>query len=260
MARVDHMKPTTRAMRRLKLTVAYDGTTYAGWQVQPLQPTVQQTLETVIAAIVDHPVKVHGSGRTDQGVHARRQVLHVDVATRLNAPAMMRSCNARLPRDIRIFAVAEVRADFHARRDAAGKEYRYFVWNASIMPPERRLYAVQIVPLLDVARMHEAAQAFVGSHDFAPFSANSKREIASTVREVFACTVTKRGREIVFKVSGNGFLYKQVRSMVGFLLRVGEGVEAPEAVAEVLAAQAPRTARVPTAPPQGLFMWRVWYD
>lgn len=254
------MKPLTHAMRRLKMTVGYDGTAYAGWQVQPLQSTVQHALERAIAVIVGHSVKVHGSGRTDQGVHARRQVLHVDVATRLDAPAMMRACNARLPADIRVFTVTEARADFHARRSATGKEYRYFIYNAAILPPERRLYAVQMVQPLDVAHMNEAAQAFVGAHDFAPFSANPQREIASTVREIYACTVTKRGREIVFKVSGNGFLYKQVRSMVGFLLRVGEGAEAPGAVAEVLAAQAPRTARVPTAPPQGLFMWQVWYD
>lgn len=245
--------------RRFKLTLAYDGANYVGWQVQPSLPTVQQTLETVLGVLVDHPVKVHGSGRTDQGVHARGQVAHFDATTRLDARAILRACNARLPPDIRVMAAVRARADFHARRCATGKEYRYFVWNDTIMPPDRRRYAAHVLRPLDLARMQAAASAFVGTHDFGPFSANPQRQIPSTVREVYSCTVSKRGHAFVFRISGSGFLYKQVRSMVGFLLRVGEGAEPPEAVAAVLHANAPRTARVPSAEPHGLFLWRVWY-
>ncbi len=245
--------------RRFKLTVAYDGTAYSGWQVQPGPSSVQQTLEEALAVIVGHPVKVHGSGRTDQGVHARGQVAHVDVTTRMEACTLQRACNARLPRDVRITAAAVARPDFHARRSAAGKEYRYFVWNDAVMPPERRLYAAHAIRPLDVERMRAAGRLFVGTHDFASFTANPQREVESTVREIYAFMIVKRGREIVFRVSGSGFLYKQVRSMVGFLLRVGEGAEAPEAVRALLDSRAPRTARVPSAEPHGLFLWRVWY-
>lgn len=246
-------------MRRFKLTVAYDGTAYSGWQVQPRQPSVQQTIEEALAGIVGHPVKVHGSGRTDQGVHARGQVAHVDLACRLTAQAVRRALNARLPQDIRILKASPARPDFHARRSAAGKEYRYFVWNDAQVLPDKRLYAAHVYRPLDVAAMRAGAAFFVGRHDFASFTANPQRAVESTVRTVFAFAVGRRGREIVFRVSGEGFLYKQVRSMVGFLLRVGEGAEPPGAVKELLDACAPRKARVPSAAAHGLFLWRVWY-
>jgi tRNA pseudouridine38-40 synthase len=250
---------TTPALQRFTFTVAYDGTAYSGWQVQPRCPSVQQTLEETLATITGHPVKIHGSGRTDQGVHACGQVAHADLMTRLDAKSLLRACNARLPADIRIRAAVQARADFHARRSATRKEYRYFVWNDAVMPPERRLYAAHVPHPLDVVRMRDAARAFVGKHDFASFTANPNREVESTVREIFAFTVTARGHAITFRVCGNGFLYKQVRSMVGFLLRVGAGAETPEAAGALLDARASRTARVPSAVPQGLFLWRVWY-
>jgi len=245
--------------RRFKLTVAYDGTAYAGWQVQPHHSSVQQVIEEALCKIVGHPVKVHGSGRTDQGVHARGQVAHVDLCCRLNAESVCRALNARLPQDIRILSVSPARSDFHARRSAVGKEYRYFVWNNASVLPDKRLYTAHVYRPLDVAAMRAAAQYFVGKHDFASFTANPQREVATTVRTVYAFTVSKKGKEIVFRVSGEGFLYKQVRSMVGFLLRVGEGAEEPVAVRELLASCAPRKARVPSAAAQGLFLWRVWY-
>lgn len=246
-------------VRRFKLTIAYDGTAYAGWQVQLNETSVQQTIETALAGIVNHPVKIHGSGRTDQGVHARGQVAHADLKCRMRPESVGRALNARLPQDIRILKVVRARSDFHARRSAVGKEYRYFVWNDAMMLPDRRLYATHVYRPLDVAAMREAAQRFVGRHDFASFTANPQREVATTVRTLFAFAVSKRGKEIVFRVSGEGFLYKMVRSMVGFLIRVGEGAEKPEAVTELLETCAPRKARVPSAPAQGLFLWRVWY-
>jgi len=246
-------------VRRFKLTVAYDGTAYAGWQVQPNHPSVQQTIEETLATIVGHAVKLHGSGRTDQGVHARGQVAHVDLACRMNAESVCRALNARLPHDIRILKAVRARTDFHARRSAQGKEYRYFVWNDVMVLPDRRLYSAHAYRPLDVGAMRDAAQRFVGRHDFASFTANPQREVESTERTIFAFTVRKRGKEIVFSVKGEGFLYKMVRSMVGFLMRVGEGAEKPEAVSELLESCAPRKARVPSAPAQGLFLWRVWY-
>jgi tRNA pseudouridine38-40 synthase len=252
--------PVEIPTRRFKLTVAYDGTAYAGWQVQPLHVSVQQTIEEVLKGIVGHAVKIHGSGRTDQGVHARGQVAHVDLTCRLNAESVCRALNGRLPKDIRILKVSRAKSDFHARRSAEGKEYRYFVWNDTMVLPDKRLYVAHAYRPLDAAAMGKAAAFFVGRHDFASFTANPQREVESTVRSIYAFTVSKKGKEIVFRVSGEGFLYKQVRSMVGFLLRVGEGAEPPEAVRELLASCAPRKARVPSAPAQGLFLWRVWYS
>ncbi len=245
--------------RRFKLTLAYDGTAYSGWQVQPDHPSVQQVIEETLRGIVGHAVKVHGSGRTDQGVHARGQVAHVDLTCRMAAAAVQRALNARLPPDIRILKASLVRPDFHARRSATAKEYRYFVWNDAVVLPDKRLYTTHAYRPLDLAAMRDGARRFTGRHDFASFTANPQREVASTVRTIFAFTVSRRGKEIVFRVCGEGFLYKQVRSMVGFLLRVGEGAEKPEAVSELLASRAPRKARVPSAAPHGLFLWRVWY-
>ena len=246
-------------VRRFKLTVAYDGTAYAGWQVQPRHASVQQVIEETLVTIVGHAVKVHGSGRTDQGVHARGQVAHVDLTCRMSAESVCRALNARLPQDIRILKATRACSDFHARRSAASKEYRYFVWNDAMVLPDKRLYTAHVYRPLDVADMRAAALRFVGRHDFASFTANPQREVESTVRTIYAFKVSRRGKEIVFSVSGEGFLYKQVRSMVGFLLRVGEGAEKPEAVSELLESCAPRKARVPSAAAQGLFLWRVWY-
>ncbi len=137
------------ASRRFKLTVAYDGTAYAGWQVQPHNVSVQQKIEEALQTICGQKAKVHGSGRTDRGVHARAQVAHVDLATRLSPESLGRALNARLPADIRVLRVAVARPDFHARRSAVRKEYRYFVWNARTMLPDKRLYAAHVRHPLD---------------------------------------------------------------------------------------------------------------
>lgn len=171
----------------------------------------------------------------------------------------MRALNARLPADIRVLRMSVADPDFHARRSAQGKEYRYSVWNGPIVMPERRFYVNQVTYSLDLKAMQRAAAYFVGQHDFVSFTANGHSAVLSTVRMIFDMRVSQKGREILFRVKGEGFLYKQVRSMVGFLLRVGEGAEQPEAVRELLAEAAPRQPRVPSAPAQGLCLWRVWY-
>ena len=246
--------------QRFKLTIAYDGTAYYGWQVQPGHTSVQQVVETELAVITGQAsVKIHGSGRTDQGVHARGQVAHVDLVCRMSADSLCRALNSRLPPDIRILKAARAKPDFHARKSATAKEYRYFVWNDALVLPDKRLYFAHVYRPLDLAALRDAAKRFVGRHDFASFTANPNRVVESTVRTIFDFTVTRKGKEICFRVRGEGFLYKQVRSMVGFLLRVGTGDEPPAAVTELLSSCAPRKARVPTAPPQGLFLWQVWY-
>ncbi|MBQ4198679.1 MAG: tRNA pseudouridine(38-40) synthase TruA [Kiritimatiellae bacterium] len=245
--------------RRYKLVIAYDGTAYSGYQYQENAASVQQTLEEVLAYLDRAPVRAFGSSRTDAGVHARGFVAHVDMAKPIPPENLVRAMNSRLPDDIRVMRASYAAPDFDARKSAKGKEYRYFLYNGPILPPHLAPYwAFQHKPL-DVEAMRQAASRFVGSHDFAPFAANPRREIGSTVRNVFSFTVNKAGPRITFAVRGDGFLYKQVRSMVGYLVRVGRGEERPETVTELLDARAPRTARVPTAIPRGLFLWKVFY-
>ncbi len=244
---------------RFKLTIAYDGTGYAGWQVQPGHATVQQAVEEAIATTVGAEVKLHGSGRTDRGVHSRGQVAHFDAETRMSAKSMLLALNSRLPADIRILAAETVPADFHARRSATAKEYRYVVWNGPVMPPWERLYALLVHRPLDLDLVRDGARRFVGEHDFVAFMANPQRALETTVRTIYEFEVSKSGRRITFRVKGSGFLYKQVRSMVGMLIRVGTGAEKAETISRLLDASAPRTAHVPSAPPQGLTLWKVWY-
>lgn len=243
---------------RYRITVAYDGTPYAGWQVQPANMTVQQRMEESLKQLTGEVVKVHGSGRTDQGVHAFGQVAHFDLQSKWVCGHLLKGLNAVLPQDIRVSRVGRAKPDFHARRSAVKKEYRYFIWNHGVMDPCRRFYALHVRRPLDVKAMQAAAQLLVGRHDFAAFTANPNREVESTVREVYTLTVRKTGSLVVIRASSEGFLYKMVRSLTGLLLRVGEGAVTLDEVREILASRV-RTARVPTAPPQGLFLWRVWY-
>lgn len=245
-------------MQRYRIDVSYDGSAYSGWQIQPNGMTIQQRLQEAIASLCGEETRIHGSGRTDQGVHARQQVAHFDLERALRPVAILKGINGLLPDDIRILKADAVSPSFHARRSAIGKEYRYFIWNRDIMPPHVRLYRAHATRALDVDRMQKAASYLVGRHDFASFTANPNRFVASTVRHVFALSVRERGPEITIVAKGEGFLYKMVRSLAGFLMRVGEGVLPPSAARTIMYARK-RTARVPTAPPEGLFLWHVSY-
>lgn len=249
---------TAAAVFRYRMVVAYDGQAYAGWQVQPHHPTIQKCVEAALKQMTGETVKVHGSGRTDQGVHARGQVTHFDLAKQWKGAILQRGLNAILPQDIRVLRAARAKPDFHARRSAVKKEYRYFIWNAPIMDPCRRFYAVHVRQPLDVKAMQAAAKRLTGRHDFAAFKASSNQFIESTVREVFLLSVSRKGGLITVRAAGEGFLYKMVRSLAGILLRVGKGEVTLDEVDAILASRT-RTAQVPTAPPEGLFLWQVWY-
>lgn len=244
---------------RYKIKVSYDGTNYSGWQVQPKHRTVQGELERLLSEMTCRKhVRVESSGRTDAGVHARAQVAHFDLKKPVDARYFQRGLNAQLDRDIRVLTFEQVPSDFHARFSAVGKEYRYFIYNGRIVPPTKRLYRLHEARPLNVERMRDAAALLVGEHDFAPFSANPKRELNGTVRTIHAFHVRKHGAEITLEVQGNGFLYKMVRSLAGFLVRVGMGDLEPEAVLDIME-HGTRTAVVPTAQPHGLFLWKVFY-
>lgn len=244
---------------RYRLDVAYDGTDFAGWQVQPDQITIQGELERVLQELVHQPVRVEASGRTDTGVHARGQVAHFDwPSSRWEDRKLALAMNALLPPSIRILKLRQVPASFHARFSATGKEYRYFIDNGAVRHPIERLYSTWIRDRLNVSAMQEAAAQLIGEHDFAAFTANPNREVDGTVREVRTLSVRRVGHQVIIRAASNGFLYKMVRSLAGFLIRVGRHEVDPEQATEILASKT-RTARVPTAPPEGLFLWKVQY-
>ena len=246
--------------RRYKIVLAYDGTHYSGYQLQSNGVSIQQKLEEVLEYLNRAPVRVFGSSRTDAGVHAKGFVAHFDLTKPIPPGNLPRAMNSRLPEDIRVMKASYAKSDFDARKDAKGKEYRYFLYNGDILPPCLAPYWAFMHKQLDVVAMQDAAHRFVGRHDFAPFAANPHRVLETTVRNIFSFEVQKAGPRITFIVRGDGFLYKQVRSMVGFLIRVGLGEENPNVVTELLDNHAPRTARVPTATGRGLFLWKVFYN
>jgi tRNA pseudouridine38-40 synthase len=241
------------------MIVAYDGAAYAGWQVQPGAVTIQGTLEAALRQVTGAATRVQCSGRTDAGVHAIGQVAHFDLAQPYALDKLQLSLNAVLPEDIRVLGLKRARADFHARFSPKGKEYRYFIWNNPVMPPHLRHHHYLVRKPLDTAAMRRAAKLLVGKQDFAAFSANPNREISGTVRHLHSLTITRRGHAISIRARGDGFLYKMVRSLAGFLIRVGAGDLPPESARTILASKL-RTATVPTAPPQGLFLWKVFYS
>ena len=248
----------TRRVPRLRLDLAYDGTGYAGWQLQPDRPTIQGALEEVLKRLTGAPVRLHGASRTDAGVHARGQVAHIDLPVRRDPDRLGLGCNALLPADIRVRRIRRVRSSFHARFDAVEKEYRYRIWNAPVADPCQARYRTHIRRPLDAAAMQAAARALEGRHDFAAFAANPNREIDGTVRTLRRLDIRRAGPAIEIRAVGDGFLYRMVRSLAGYLIRVGTG-ELPAASAPDILASRLRTARVPTAPPEGLILWRISY-
>ena len=245
--------------RRYKAVIAYDGTGYSGWQCQQNAVGIQQVVEEALAFLEGAPVRIYGSSRTDAGVHAKGFVGHFELTKPIPPHNLVRAMNARLPDAIRVLKASYARPDFDARLSAKGKEYRYQLYQAEILPPHLAPYWTFCHRPLDLEAMRDAAHRFVGTHDFVAFAANPNRELDSTVRTIFSFEISKKGPRYVFIVRGDGFLYKQVRSMVGFLLAVGKGNEKSEAVRELLEAKTPRTARVETAPARGLFLWKVFY-
>ena len=253
-------------MPNFRLTLEYDGSGFAGWQLQPAGVrTVQGELETAITRITGEPARVLGAGRTDAGVHAEGQVASVRLATRLAVADLARALNAVLPSDLAVVSADVVAEDFHARHHARSKLYRYRIWNGARPSPLRAASHWRVKPPLDAAAMQAGAQRLLGEHDFASFQATGS-DVTSTRRTLTRCDVERgaggdetgaRG-EIVIHVEGSGFLRHMVRILAGTLVQVGSGLRTPESLTAVLAA-ADRRAAGPTAPPQGLTLVRVSY-
>ena len=243
---------------RIAAGVEYLGSAYCGWQRLGHAPSVQACVEAALTRVAAEPVSVVCAGRTDTGVHAVGQVIHFDTRLDLAPWKWVRGINRYLPPEIQVTKVSRAKPDFDARFSAVGKEYRYFIWNAPVMPPHLRLYRAHVHKPLDLEAMKAAAALLQGTHDFAPFSANPGYNRGGTVRRLDRVSLTKKGYDLTLRVEGEGFMYRMVRSLAGYLIRVGLGEIPPEKTQDILRS-GERTARVPTAHPQGLFLWRVKY-
>ncbi len=242
---------------RLRLLIQYDGTEYHGWQLQPNAPTVQGALEAALSRIDGGRRPVHGAGRTDAGVHALGQVAHADVVHERDPETWRRALNANLPLDIRISAVEMATNDFHARRSAVGKLYRYRVWTGEVLSPFDRRYCHHLPRPLDVAAMRAVAARLVGKHDFRAFTLTD-RDTETSVRTLRRLDVRTIEHGVEFEAEADGFLRAMVRSMVGTLLAAGEGKCAADSVESALATGR-RVQAGATAPAVGLTLVRVDY-
>ena len=247
-------------MPSFKITLAYDGTDFVGWQRQANGVSVQALIEEALHALDEGDVRVTGAGRTDAGVHALGQVAAFTIHRVLTADAIVRALNARLPGAIRVLAAEEVPPTFHPRFGARRKTYRYRIWKGEVISPFERLYAWHLAGALDVGAMHAAAQRLVGRHDFAAFQAAGS-EVQTTEREVTASAVANRtiGDLVTYEITGTGFLRHMVRIIVGTLVEIGRGRQSIDWIGDVLAS-CDRTLAGPTAPPKGLFLASVEYD
>lgn len=249
-------------LRRLRFQVAYDGTDFYGWQVQPERSTIQGVLEAVIATIEGDSVHVAGSGRTDAGVHALAQVAAVTISNPIPIDNFRRAVNRLLPPTIRISQVQQVEPDFHPRFRAKRKTYEYRMFREEICPPLECRFVHHYPYPLDESLMMKAAFLFEGVHDFSAFAAaDDKRDAAgySKIRRIFASTIERQGSELIYHVTGSGFLKHMVRNMIGVLIEVGKGNVGLDGIDERL--QSGNTFRAgPTAPARGLFLVSVEYD
>lgn len=247
-------------MRNFKLTLAYDGGAFHGWQRQPGLRTVQAEVEQAARRVARHQLYVIGAGRTDAGVHAAGQVANFFSTTRMTPEALQNAMGSRLPKDLTIVHACEVPLSFHATTSALGKLYRYRVFNQPGRPAECGLAALtyHFWHPLDLAAMRSAAEFLIGEHDFTAMASKGS-ERTTNVRTVLRCDVYRAGLEVRFDVEGTGFLYNQVRNMVGTLIEVGRGRWPAERVAEILASR-DRSHAGPTAPARGLCMQWVRYD
>ena len=245
-------------MRRIKLTVAYDGTHYHGWQFQPGSPTIEGELNRHLSELFKEDIRVIGASRTDSGVHALCNVAVFDIKARIPAERIAYAMNQRLPEDIRIRKSEEVSADFHPRKQATRKTYEYKILNEEFLNPVERLYAHFTYVPLDEKKMQEGANYLIGEHDFASFcAAGSTAE--TTVRTIYDITVERKDTMISIKVTGNGFLYNMVRIIAGTLMEVGKGRYVPEYVKTILEGK-DRTLAGPTAPAKGLMLYNYQFE
>ncbi|MFC1698498.1 tRNA pseudouridine(38-40) synthase TruA [Candidatus Omnitrophota bacterium] len=246
-------------MRNLKITIEYDGTNYAGWQIQKRhkKKTIQQTIEQALAKILQENVKLVGSGRTDAGTHALGQVANFKTNSKLKLNNISRGLNSILPVDIRIKSICNAPLDFHARFSARSKHYRYTIVNQPFLSPQLRHFSYLVKCPLDIEKIKRAAVYLLGRHNLRSFQAVDKVN-RDAVRTIQSLKVSRKGKAIQFDIAADGFLYKMVRNIVGTLIEVGRGKIKPEDIPRILAAKS-RVDAGPCAPAKGLCLIRVKY-
>ena len=250
-----------RPARNLLLRIAYDGTDFHGWQIQPRHATIQGTLTAALSELCGETVHVTGAGRTDAGVHAEEQAAHVLLPNPIPCPNLVRALNDHLPESIRVLAAQEVSPEFHARRDARSKVYRYRIYRGAVCPPSVARYVFPFPYPLDEAAMAQAAGLFEGTWDFRPFASEDPGEgqkEKSTVRTVFSSRIERQSEELRYTVEGSGFLYHMVRIMTGTLIEIGRHRVEAAAIRELLSTGT-GTAPGSVAPARGLTLVRVNY-
>ena len=250
-------------MRNIKLTLAYDGHDFAGWQIQPDRPTIQGTLVSVIEHITGEKTLPQGSGRTDAGVHALAQVATVVLHSSIPVSNLRKALNDVLPSSIRILSAEQVADDFHARRSAKAKTYQYRIYRGEICPPTLARYVYHHPFPLEESAMAAAATMVIGNHDFTSFAAvdpESRKEglPVNNLRTIYSSAWHRSDQELIYTVRGNGFLHHMVRNLVGTFLMVGKGNLKPEDLRSILE-QRSRSAAAATAPASGLFLVSVEY-
>ncbi len=245
-------------MRRVRLVVAYDGTNYCGWQIQPNGITIEEVLNREISRLTREDIHIIGASRTDSGVHALGNVAVFDTASSVPPERMAYALNQQLPGDIVIVRSDEAASDWHPRyQDEIAKTYEYHIYNAPMPNPLKRNYSAFVSFPMDAEKMRKGAEYLVGEHDFVSFC-NIRTSVSDTVRTVHSITVVQNGPDIVLRITGNGFLYHMVRIIAGTLIRVGRGFYAPEKVKEILE-EKKRTAAGVTAPASGLVLVSIDY-
>ena len=245
---------------RYKLTIAYDGTAYCGWQVQLSGRSIQEFIQKALSTILRTPTALTGAGRTDSGVHARGQTAHFDVNQPIDPARLRLSLNALLPPDIRILQVDETPEPFHARYSAKSKIYHYHLHLSSVIDPFVRLYRHHVHGMCDLKRMAAAAVEFLGTHDFLSFANEPNKGSSSrgSIRTLYRLDLIEQKGGVRLEFEGNGFLYKMVRNITGALIDVGAGKLDPQDVRKIFAAK-DRKRSSAAAPAQGLFLMEVRY-
>jgi tRNA pseudouridine38-40 synthase len=244
-------------MKRIMLVIAYDGTNYCGWQLQPEKLTVEAVLNKALTQLLGEEITVIGASRTDSGVHARGNVAVFDTNSRIPADKICPAVNQRLPEDVRVQSSVEVSPQFHPRRVNCSKTYEYRILNRRMAIPTERLYTTFIYYNLDSSAMETAANYLVGEHDFKSFC-SVRTQATETVRTIYELTVKKEEDVITISVTGSGFLYNMVRIIAGTLIEVGRGAYPPEKISQMLEG-CDRSLAGPTAPAMGLTLMRIEY-
>lgn len=244
-------------MKNVKLTIEYDGTNYHGWQYQENVPSIQEEIEKALKEVTGEYIDIFGSGRTDAGVHAKGQVANFYTVSKLPIERFKYALNTTLPRDIIIVDSEEVDLDFHARFSAKGKQYKYIIWNNKVPSAINRNYSYHIINKLDIDEMKKASDYLIGTHDFRSFMTKGTI-VKDTIRTIHSINIQKRDNFIEIIIEGSSFLRSMIRIIVGTLILVGNGKLKKESLPKIILGEK-RCLSGPTAPPQGLYLEKVYY-